>query len=243
MQKLIVTKNSFTDTLYNKRFLIVISYLTAIILAGFWPYFSTFAKLSIPETHWIIHIHAAACTGWIILLFTQAGFIYSGNRKSHIKLGNFGVKYGYFVFVSGVIAGFAGPLMRVSSGQITLDQGAGALLTTLGAIIVFGIVFQAAVNYRHKPEIHKRLMILASVALSFAASDRLFFVRDYPFIFTALWLSPVILAIALDRLRDYKNERVYLIGIGILLLGESRMFFNQSELWLPTGRWLVNIFL
>lgn len=230
------------DELHKARFLIVISYLSAIVFAGFWPYFKVLFQFSIPDVHWIIHIHAAIYVGWMVLLFTQARYIYSGNIGAHIKLGNFGIKYGYLVLAIGIIVAFAGPVINVSSGRMTLDQGGSFLLLTIGDMVLFGTLFLCAAHFRYKPEIHKRLMILATVALSFAAAARILPPEEY-LVFLPFWLSPVFLAMALDRISNHKNERVYLLGIAFLFFIYLRVFILGTELWLPTGRWIMNIFV
>jgi len=61
-------------------------------------------------------------------------------------------------------------------------------------MILFGGFFGAAMKYRHKPEIHKRLIVAATVAFAFAAVARMNFA---PPIFFVIWMAPM----AANRIR------------------------------------------
>jgi hypothetical protein len=41
--------------------------LSAMVLLGFWPYFSGLASGK-ARTYWIVHLHAAVFAGWLALL-------------------------------------------------------------------------------------------------------------------------------------------------------------------------------
>ena len=73
----------------------------------------------------------------------------------------------------GTIVGIAAPVMHLNAGEWTQERAAGFVLITMGDMVLFGSLFIAAVIYRRKPEIHKRLMLAATVALLFAAVGRL----------------------------------------------------------------------
>ena len=73
----------------------------------------------------------------------------------------------------GLLMSFVAPVMHVTAGEWTLDQAAAFLPIPLGDMVLFGGFFWAAIAYRQKPEIHKRFMLLATVALLFAAVFRL----------------------------------------------------------------------
>ena len=79
--------------------------------------------------------------------------------------------------------------MHVQAGRWPIDQAAGFLILPIGDMILFAGLFGAAVKYQNKPDIHKRLMIAATVALAFAAvarmSDRMALALP---IFFLLWL-------------------------------------------------------
>jgi hypothetical protein len=57
------------------------------------------------------------------------------------------------------------------------------------------------------------------------------------------WVSPVLIAMVYDFVTRRRVHKVYRIGIVILLIGFSRVFFVESETWLRIGRPLLAIFM
>jgi hypothetical protein len=100
---------------------------------------------------------------------------------------------------------------------------------------LFGGFFVAAVVYRRKPEIHKRLIVLATVALLFAAVGRMNFTESTP-VLVLIWLSPVLVAMGYEAVKHRRIDRVYGGGLVILLLGLSRLAVAQWEPWLRVAR-------
>jgi hypothetical protein len=181
-------------------------------------------------------------TGWMALLLTQVAFVAFGRTATHRKVGNLGIAYGCLVLVMGLIVGFAAPILHLSRGEWKSDQAAGFLLITLGDMALFGTFFIAAMVYRRKPEIHKRLLVLATVALLFAAVGRMDFLQSGP-LYLAVWLSPVFVGMAYDAITLRRVHPTYLMGLAILLVGASRTFFTESEAWLRIGRALLQVFI
>jgi hypothetical protein len=133
-------------------------------------------------------------------------------------------------------------VIRVRAGEWTHDRGAGFLLTTFGDMVLFGGCFAAAVAYRHRPEIHKRLMIAATVALLFAAVGRMSFISSPP-LAGLVWLSPLLIGMVHDKITIGRVHPVYVITTVALFLGATRILFEQSEAWLRIGRPLLDALL
>ncbi|HEX5049985.1 MAG TPA: hypothetical protein VFX89_22920, partial [Gammaproteobacteria bacterium] len=195
--------------------------ITAIVFAGFSPsFYGTFVQ---GASHpWIIHVHAAVYVGWLALLIAQATLAARGQIAVHRKVGNFGVAYGALVWVLGLIVAVAMPVINVHSGAWSTERAETFLAVPLGDMVLFGSFFGAAIAYRGKPDIHKRLIVLAAVAVMFAAIGRAFtaagmLVGD-PAAFPgrlprlALWYSPVLVAMAHDLVTKRRIHPVYWIG-------------------------------
>ena len=154
------------------------AFMCGIVLVGFWPtYFGPAFRGQIARPL-VIQLHGLIFVGWMVLLMAQVLLASRGQVRAHRKLGAWGIAYGSAVLVMGVIAGVAAPVMHLSSGEWTRDRAAGFLLITLGDMVLFGSLFAAAIVYRRRPEIHKRLMIAATVALLFAAVGRMSFIQS-----------------------------------------------------------------
>lgn len=246
----IVVKEAKTTTnikIRNRRithffYITSIVYMTILVLTGFWA--SYFGQLfaGLPVRHWVIHLHAVVFTGWLALLLVQASLVASGNTKLHRKLGVAGGIYGILILLLGLIISFLFPLQNMASGLWTLDEAASFLILPLGDLLIFSGFFGAAMWYRSKSEIHKRLILLASVMLVFPAVARIFGETQIPALLL-FWLSPVLAGIILDGILHRKVHPVYLVGITVLLLSIGRVVIWKSEAWLQIGRSLLGIFL
>jgi len=214
------------------------AFMTAIVLAGFWPSYYGPLLRGAAARPWVLHLHGAVFIGWMVLLLTQVALVATGRTAAHRKLGRVGIGYGFLVLIMGVVVSFAAPLLHLAAGEWDLDQAAGFLIIPLGDMALFGGFFGAAIVYRRKPQIHKRLILLATVALLFAAIGRMAFLGQ-GLIALVAWLSPLLVAIAYDGIVSRRLHPTYLIGLVMLLVGFTRVFLMESEAWLRIGRALL----
>lgn len=122
---------------------------------------------------------------------------------------------------------------------MTVDEAAGFLLLTIGDMILVGSLFIAGVQARRSRERHRRLMILAAIALIYPGVAR-FAHPAGPWAVLGLWLLPLAIAMAHDFRVDGRVHRIYWAGLGIFLVAFSRLAVMDTELWLPVGRWLIH---
>ena len=215
-------------------------FLIATVITGFWPsYFGTLLSGGVARPM-VMHVHGAIFTGWMGLLFLQVGLAATGRVRAHRRVGTLGIWYGAAVFVMGVVATFAAPVIHVQNGEWPLDQAAGFLILPIGDMILFGGFFWAAVKYRNKPEIHKRLIVAATVALAFAAVARMNF--SLP-IFFLIWMAPMAALAIFDLLSTGKVHRVTAICIVVMVIGFPRLLLEPSESWRAIGRALLRPFI
>ena len=217
------------------------AFMSLIVVVGFWPTYFGQLLNGIPNRPWVVHLHGLIFTGWMVLLIIQVILVATGRTKAHRTLGNFGIAYGFLVLAMGLLISIAAPVLHLTAGEQTMDEAAGFLIIPLGDMVLFGGFFIPAVIYRRRPEIHKRLMLLATTALLFAAAGRMSNVISMPPA-VLLWVSPVLLGIAYDKWTRRKVHPVYLPGLVILLVGFSRIFLVQSEGWLRFGRAILGAF-
>jgi hypothetical protein len=216
--------------------------MVGIVVVGFWPsYFGPMVRGSI-ERPAIIQVHGLIFVGWMALLMAQVALAARGRIQLHRKVGRYGVVYGWLVLAMGLVVGPAASVIHVRAGEWTRDRGAGFLLITFGDMVLFGACFAAAVAYRHRHEIHKRLMVAATVALLFAAVGRMSFIGS-PALSGLVWLSPLLIGMVHDKVTLGRVHPVYIIATAGLFLGGTRVLFEQSEVWLRIGRPLLDALL
>lgn len=216
----------------------LVAVMSGVVLAGFWPFYSGLFSDG-PRAHWLIHIHAAVFTGWMFLFAAQAGLVLRRRVRSHQALGRFGGYYGLLVLTLGVAVTFVATAENVKAGRMTLDQGAGFLVLPIGDMLLFGGFFGAALVYRRKKEMHKRLMVLATIALMFAPAARIGG-ESGPFAILAIWLFPLAIVVLHDLTAQRRLERVYLIGTAVLLVAFARVSLMDNEKWIAVGRSMLH---
>src|SRR5262245_3477856 len=113
----------------------------------------------------LVTTHAILASGWLLLFFTQATLVATGRTAVHRRLGFAGavlaavfLVQGYVMSVEAARRGF--DLTRTLNAQA---DPVGSLLIRLGWFVEFGILVLAALWWRRRPDVHKRLLLLATV--------------------------------------------------------------------------------
>jgi hypothetical protein len=226
------------DTGFQPRpFYVAISGLAVLIaVVGFWPsYIGPLLAGSVDRPP-IIHLHAAVYAGWLCIFVAQSTFAAARRLDWHVALGNVGIGYGVLVILVGLAAAFGMFAIRVQAGDIEAAQ------TRLAApfldMVAFTPLFTAAVHYRRKPEIHKRLMIVATTLLLVAAVGRI--PLGNRLLTMSVWWSPVLLAMVYDGIRLRRVHPVYVVGLAILLArGLSAPIVQETTAWHTATAWLA----
>ena len=217
--------------------------LLTLAIAGFWPqYFSVVAgRVPAPTTQfWLIHLHTALFTAWLLIYISQAALIMTGRARLHFKVGPWLAAYGFAIGALGI---YASPLLAHRLGVRENDFEAAAAFVFFPLIdMVFFVAFlAAAIVYRKVPHLHKRAMFLATFSMAIVGLGRL--VGRMPFESAFVWqplnLTPLLIALVYDL---YICRRVYpIMAIGLLvhLARLNAEPFANSESWLPIGRSLI----
>jgi len=229
-----------TRRIGHTRFYLGLSlFMVAIVLAGFWPsYFGPMLRGNVARPL-VVQLHGIVFVGWMVLLVVQVAVAVRGDVGLHRRIGQWGIAYGCLVLAMGLAVGLAAPVMHANAGDWTRDRAAGFLLTTLGDMVLFGSFFGAAVWYKSRPEIHKRLMVVATVALLFAAVGRTG-LDSSPALFEFVWLSPILVGISYDWISRRRVHPAYIVGLVGLFVGSLRVMLEGSETWLVIGRPLLD---
>jgi hypothetical protein len=227
-----------TPVLQRRPFYIGASLLMGLIaVVGFWPtYFGPLVTGTIAQPL-LIHIHATVFTGWLVLFLTQAVLAATKQVTWHLRLGKIGVGYGALLVVVGLITGV------LRSSRLPLGGPAEDLLFAATAdMVVFSGFFAAAIAYRHKPQVHKRLMMVAANMLLIAAVARMKFIQPPPAglpLFFAIWFLPLIAAMAYDWWSQRRVHEVYFIGVTAFVVRILAIAIHNTEAWRAFTRAVV----
>jgi hypothetical protein len=237
------TRSLYLPVAMGQKFSIALSvFVAAIVVAGFWPTYFGPLLAGIVDKPWFIHFHATVYSGWVLVFMAQVFLAASGRLALHRKFGEIAIYYGYAIIAVGVFTTFAMFALRVQAGNIA--EGQARLLAPLTDMIAFPAFFLLAVRYRHRPELHKRLMLVAMTALLVAAALRMRFLGELLPLNTRtlIWLSPILIAIAYDGIAKRIVHPVYVVGLAALYVLSLRRFLTGTDAWLSISGWLANLF-
>ncbi len=130
-----------------------------------------------PPIKWLIITHAVAMSLWMVLAITQPFLIAGGNRKLHMTLGKVAAVIAVCLIGLGLKMGIASYKVAppdLMYGPLTPKQ---FLIVPVGDIALFTLFVVAGVIFRKRPDIHKPLMFLASLAAVGAAISRMDFLN------------------------------------------------------------------
>ena len=217
--------------------------LLTMIVVGFWPsYFGPLLR-GATQAPWILHLHGSIFMGWMFMLVAQSVLAAQGRIRQHRAVGNFGIALGSVVFALGVLVSFVAPVMTFNAGTRTLDEAAGFLLIPLGDMALFGPLFFSAVAYRNKPELHKRLMILATIAIAFAAIFRMQAIGVPLAAGLTIWFALPLIGMAYDFKTRGRVHPVYFVGTAGMIVAALRIPFSATETWLSIARPIIESLL
>jgi hypothetical protein len=138
------------------------------VLSGFVPEIVGHINSSAPPYPLILHVHAVAFFGWLVLLTTQILLIRRNRHALHRKLGVAGIALAAAMAIVGPLTAFA--LQRYHWG--TPDSDPAFLAIQLTDIVIFAGLAGAAFAMRTDPSAHKRLILLATLHISNAGFAR-----------------------------------------------------------------------
>ena len=217
--------------------------MLALAIGGFWPqYFSAFTGRTPQATtqFWLIHLHAALFTIWLLLYISQATMIMTGNARVHLKMGPWLAAYG---FVTAAVGVYAAALLAHRLGVRENDFEAAAKFVFFPVIdmVYFAGFLAAAVAYRKRPYLHKRAMFLATFSIAVVGLGRLVGRTEIEnaILWQPLNLAPLLIAIAYDMFICRKVYAIMAIGLIVHLIRLNADHFVTSEAWLTIGRALI----
>lgn len=199
----------------------------------------------------IVHLHAVLFTAWSAFFVTQSGLVASGHVANHRALGLLGISLATAMLFVGLATAIHSADIQIAAGQA--DRARSFMIVPVTTILYFACAVGVAVANRARPEIHKRLVVVASIAILMAAVARV--VRfalgragllDGPpqiefSILPALITDLLIVAAMVhDKRRRGRVHAVYWIAGGALLAIQlGRIPFSRTPQWQAVADWLL----
>jgi hypothetical protein len=205
----------------------------AISFTAFWgftyTYFTPVITGTYPEVSPMLHIHGWSFFLWYLLVPLQALLMKTGRRSLHITLGSASLVLAAIMVFTGVLVASVRIEHALYATEVnefvTLWAYFGQLI--MYNMILFIIFYAAAIAWRKQPDVHKRMIILASAGALPAAIFRIIVaLGDFYWLATPGWVWPaafflpavfILVAMARDRITRGSIHRAYFIGLAILL--------------------------
>ncbi len=224
----------------RRPFYVLIALLFVLMAAlGFLPHMISAAVTGTIPHDWVIHVHVAVAWMWLALFFVQTMNIERGHVRAHKKLGLFLVGYGVVMFLAGVGVTLNRLLKQMRAGHLALAQSMN--LAPVIDILVFPVLLGLGIYFRHRSDIHKRVMILSTTQVLYPAIVRMYFVPKHDWLVFAVWSAPVALGIAHDWLTRRLVHPVYVAGMLLLALLTGRPHWITSRPWVDATARLARI--
>lgn len=213
----------------------------ATVFAGFArtyylrPYFN--AAPLVP----LLHLHGIIFTSWLALYLTQTILVAAQRTDIHRRLGVLGAVLAGLM----IVVGTATAVIRAKQGA-TPPNGPSPLVfltVPLGDMLVFASLVAAGFYFRRRADIHKRLMLLATISIIAAAIARLplALLRAGPPAFFGLTDLFIVACLLYDLAARGRIHRATAWGGLLIVVSQPlRLLVGGTQAWLAFATWLTS---
>ncbi len=183
----------------------------------------------------LIVAHGLAMTGWVLTFLLQSILIVTGHRKLHLVIGPLGGVLAVAIVILGTTVA---PLSVRFSPQIYAELGGPRpfLAMMFVQMLSFGTLVGLGLVYRRRPEIHRPMMLLATIVIQSGALGRFPYVENLS-AFPPLYVwGPVLLFGGLLFVLQWGMSRTlnrwYLMGYaGMVIAAFMSVAVGHTKLW------------
>ncbi len=210
-----------------------------IAFVGFAPSYYLRSFSAEPPLTTLVHLHGGLATSWMLLFLAQTSLVSAGRTDLHRRLGLAGA----LIAVLFVAVGYA---TAVTAARLGVTPPGGPpplafLAVPLGTLLSFAILAGLGLSLRRHRDVHRRLMLLATIAMLPPAFARFrWFGPGGPAVAIGGTCLLVVACLAYDRRAHGRVHPAFLWGGVLLMLSlPARFALTQSETWLAMARWLT----
>ena len=226
----IASRNGWLD----RYFYLAMSLLIAgIVVAGFSR--TVNQKLLHPSVTppFLLWIHGAAFSAWVVFYIFQSALVRTHNVKWHRFFGWFGAGLAALMAPLGITIA----IIMGRFDAVVLHQPDPAFLSIpFYDMVAFGILASLAIFWRKKPELHRRLLFLATCSLLDAGFGRFDFVFNHNLFYACLDFV-ILLGVARDLLVNRNIHTVYRYALPVLVVCQGLTIY----LWRGAPAWWMEV--
>jgi hypothetical protein len=215
-----------------------------IVLAGFGRTYYLKGFFDVPPlASSLVHVHGLLMTAWVALFVTQVSLISTRRVRVHQRLGYAGIGLAVLILAVGFVVAVRAAKFGAFSSPPGIPRLA-FLLVPLTDLVMFAVLFGAAVYFRKRPANHKRLMLLTAVNFLPPAVARIQIASLQAL--GPLWFFgfPTVLALACVGWDTWRNERlntIFLAGTILLIVSYvGRLILMGTTTWMSVATWLTS---
>lgn len=238
-------KRSVDKRVFERRlFLAAAIAFPVIVFAGFSRTYYLKELFDVPPlASAIVHLHGILMSAWVALFVTQVSLISSRRIRVHQRLGYGGIGLAVLVIVVGFVTAVRAAKFGAASAPPDIPRLA-FLLVPLVDLLMFAVLFGAAIYYRKRPVDHKRLMLLTAVNFLPPAVARIpvaSLQASGPIWFFGFPAALALLCVGWDTWRNGRLNRIFLAGT-ILLIASfvGRLMVMGTSTWMGIAAWLTS---
>jgi hypothetical protein len=216
----------------------------ALTLVGFYRYYlqgkASSGRDIAPSVQSLILMHATVMTTWIVLFLVQPLLIANRNHRIHMAVGRFGAVLAACVIILGWWVGIQTTRLKPPELLLWGVTPKQFMVVPVLTSLIFGVFVGLGVYYRRRPDIHRPMMLMATLIAMPAPVSRIGPLNAIydgtplqsifgPFLWT-LVLATVLLVV--KSLTSRRLDRWFAIGYGGLVASCLLVWqFGMTDAW------------
>jgi len=175
----------------------------------------------------VLFVHAAVFFFWLLLFILQGSLVNARRADLHRRIGPVGLVLGATIPVLGVATAITMTRLHVSHGDVGV---ADSFPIPIWDMATFTTAFTLAALWRRRPDYHRRLMWIATCALTAAAWGRM------PFLDHAEWFyvgvdALIVVAAVRDWIEFGAIHVVFKVAIPAIIAGQFLLAWLRWSPW------------
>jgi hypothetical protein len=233
LSALSVSRRSTWQRPVEMYFYLCMALLTAaIVIYGFSGTLGNKLIHANPRRPILLWVHAILFSSWLAFYILQSALVRIRKLKLHRTLGWVGAVLGTLMVVIGFWVAVA--MAQFDTSRLHRPNRDAFLIVPLFDIVAFTIPFGLAILWRARPERHRRLMLLATCALTGAAFGRIPIMHS-PLSFYGGVDGLILLGVLRDLAVNRRIHPVYMISMPLLVAGQAaaaQIFLHRAAFWI-----------
>jgi small basic protein len=173
-----------------------------------------------PPIRTLVVAHGLLMTAWMLLAVVQPLLVATRHQRLHRKLGVVGVLLATAMVVSGLHIGVESARVSPPEMRVFGLDPQQFLAVPVWSILIFGLFVMIGVLNRRRPDVHRPMMLMASVSVIGAALGRITLLNQ---LYAGTWWEVVLSAFFMQ------------VILAALLLVVKCLVFRSFDRWLALG--------